>query len=151
MKTLKGRQVATIHNNVAYDQRTGCRAPGSYTVNVNLTRVERASGFCPGMCVYRPGGCELHAGWGVRTHDGPPELQCHPHPTIAPGQSFNLCSEFAEVAGCMPFGYPGAVNGNLNNMKSIGDGSTVTFTPTVNALGATGKFTYRVTKRANYL
>ena len=151
VKTLKGRQVATIHNNVAYDQRTGCRAPASYTVDVNLTRVERASGFCLACAfIARVDASIMQAGvFGPTT--GAQSFNVTRTRTIAPGQSFNLCSEFAELASCMPFGYPGAVNGNLNNLKSIGDGSTVTFTPTVNALGAAGKFTYRVSKRANYL
>lgn len=151
VKTLKGRQVATIHNNVSYDNRAGCRLPASYSLDFNLTRVERSSGFCL-ACVFiaRVDASVMQTGvFGPST--GPMNFNVTRTRTLAPGQKLDLCSEFAELAGCMPFGYPGAVSGNVNNLKSIGDGQTVTFTPTVNALGAAGKFTYRITKRVNYL
>jgi hypothetical protein len=71
--------------------------------------------------------------------------------SLSPGQKFDLCSEFDVTKGCMPFGYPGAVSGNLNNMRSLNDGVEATFAPTINSFGASGKFTYKVRKRANYL
>ncbi len=151
VKTLKGRQVATIHNNVSYDNRSGCRPPASYTVGVTLTRVERTSGFCL-ACAFlaRVDASVMQIGvFGPTT--GPQNFNVSRSRTIAPGQKFDLCSEFAELARCGSYGYPGAVNGNLNNLKSIPDGGTVTTTFTVPALGAEGKFTYRVSKRANYL
>lgn len=50
----------------------------------------------------------------------------------------------------MPFGYPGAANGNLNNLKGIGDDSEATITTNMNAIGASASFTWRVRKNVNY-
>lgn len=155
VKTLKGRQVATIHNNVLYDERSACQAPKSYSLDVTLTRVERQSGFCLACAfttyVKRSGTLPSTFETGVfGPSTGPKSYNNRKSFTLAPGQGLEVCSEFAEGATCMPFGYPGAVNGNLNNMKQLTDGSEQTFTNTVNAVGAAGRFTWKAKKVANY-
>jgi len=155
VKTLKGREVATIHNNVVYDDRGGCTPPKNYSVDVTLTRVERESGFCL-SCIFTTyikglGGLPSTFQTGVfGPSTGAKTYSTKKSVSLSPGQSMEVCSEFDTGASCMPFGYPGAVNGNLNNMKSIGDGREVTFTPTVNAARASGKFTWKVRKEAHY-
>ena len=150
VKTLNGRQTATVHDNVLYDERAACAPPTSYRLDITLTRVERTSGFCL-ACAYlsRVGGSVLRAGvMGPTT--GPRTFSDSRQYSLAPGQKIDLCSEFDTGARCMPFGYPGAVDGNLNNMKLMTDNVERTFTLPVQALGAEGLFTYRVRKRANY-
>lgn len=155
VKTLKGRQVATIHNNVLYDERSACEAPKSYSLDVTLTRVERTSGFCL-SCVFttyvkRSGALPSTFQTGVfGPSTGPMNFNNRKSFNLAPGQGLEVCSEFDTGASCMPFGYPGAVNANLNNMKNLTSGSEATLTNSVNALGAAGKFTWKVKKVANY-
>jgi hypothetical protein len=156
VRTLKGREVATIHDDVVYDMRDGCRPPASYTVDVTLTRVERRSGFCL-ACVFsswigRPGAPSATLQTGVfGPSTGPMSFNTSRTVTLAPGQKLDLCSSFDITQACAPYGYPGAVNGNLNNMKTLDDGREATRTVDVNTTGASGRFTYRVRKRANYL
>ncbi len=154
VKTLNGKQVAKIHNNVNYDQRNACSAPKTYSLEATLTRVEKTSGFCL-ACVFTT----YIKGQGVPStfqtgvfgpSTGPKSFSTTKSVTLAPGQSISVCSEFDTGAFCMPFGYPGAVNGNLNNMKNLTSGSTRTLTNNVNALGASSKFTWRFKKTANY-
>jgi hypothetical protein len=71
--------------------------------------------------------------------------------SLAPGQKFDLCSYFDTGGGCLGFGYPGAIQASLNNMRAVNHGSTTTFTPQISAAGAAGKFTYRVKKTAHWL
>ncbi len=155
VKTLKGRQVATIHNNVLYDERSACEAPKSYSLDVTLTRVERTSGFCL-SCLFttyvkRSGTLPSTFQTGVfGPSTGPKTFSTSKSFTLAPGQGLEVCSEFDTGAACMPFGYPGAVNGNLNNMKQLTSGNEATFTNSVSALGATGRFTWKAKKVANY-
>jgi hypothetical protein len=155
VKTLKGRQAATIHNNVLYDERSACAPPKSYSLDVTLTRVERASGFCL-SCIFttyvkRSGTLFSTFQTGVfGPGTGPKTYNNKKSFTLAPGQGLEICNEFDTGASCMPFGYPGAVNGNLNNMKQMTSGTERTFTNTVNALGASGKFTWKAKKVANY-
>jgi hypothetical protein len=156
VRTLKGRETATIYDNVLYDEREGCKAPASYTVDLTLTRVERTSGFCLSCSftaeIRYPGGTVptfMRVGvFGPTT--GPIALSDRRTVSLSPGQSFSLCSTFDGSAACMPFGYPGAVSGSTNNMKSLTHATNRTFTPTVNATGAAGKFTYTVRKTARF-
>jgi len=154
VKTLKGRQVATIHSDVTYDERAGGRPPTSYGVDVTLTRVEKTSGFCL-ACAFTtyikglgPSSTFQTGVFGPNT--GPKNFSTKKTVTLAPGQSMQLCAEFDINSFCMPFGYPGAVNGNLNNMKNLNDGVEGTFTNTVNTTGASAKFTWKVKKSAHY-
>jgi hypothetical protein len=156
VRSLKGRETATIYNDIVYDERGGCKLPSSYTVEVTLTRVERSSGFCLACSfsaeIRYPGAIlpvVMRAGvFGPAT--GPMTFSDKRTVSLAPTQSFNLCSFFDTGSFCMPFGYPGAVSGNTNNMKSLTSGVTATLSPTANAPGAAGKFTYSVKKTAHF-
>jgi hypothetical protein len=156
VKTLKGRETATIYDDVVYDERGGCKAPASYSVDVTLTRVEKASGFCASCGfsaeIHRPGQIIptiMRTGVFFPT-TGPMTFSDKRSVSLAPGQKFDLCSYFDSGSGCLPFGYPGAVSANVNNMKLFDNGVNTTFTPQINALGAAGKFTYTVKKTANF-
>ncbi len=157
VKTLKGRETATIYDDVAYDERGGCREPASYGVDVTLTRVERTSGFCLACSftaeIRQPGQVIptiMRTGvFGPST--GPMTFSDRRSVSLAPGQKFDLCSLFDTGGFCMPFGYPGAVAASLNNMKLMNNAVNTTFTSAVNAAGAAGKFTYTVRKTANFL
>jgi len=154
VKTLKGRDVATIHNDVSFDARSGCAAPRNYTVDVTLTRVEKTSGFCL-ACLYTTyiKGMGLPSTFQTGVFGpttGPQNFSNHKSVSLSPGQSMSVCSEFDVAAACMPFGYPGAVSGSTNNMKALADRSEATFTSSVNSVGASARFTWKVKKSANY-
>jgi hypothetical protein len=110
VRSLKGRETATIYNDITYEERGGCKPPISYTVDVTLTRVERTSGFCL-ACMFSadirfPGGTAtiLRSGvFGPAT--GPMTFSDSRTVTLAPGQSFNLCSNFGSGSSCAAYGY----------------------------------------------
>jgi hypothetical protein len=155
VKTLNTRETATIYDDVVFLERQGCEAPASYTVGVTLTRVERTGGFCL-ACVFiaeirRSGVLPAIMRTGVfGPATGPYTFSDSRTVTLGPGQRMDVCSSFDTAALCAPFGYPGAVAASQNNLPGIPNGSTATRTSDVSALGAAGRFTYRVSKTANF-
>lgn len=157
VKTLKGRQAATIYDDVVYNERGGCSAPVSYTVRVAFNRVTRTSGFCAACVVsaeiQQPGAPLSILGAGVLT----PFEQTLNYTnatrtmTLAPTQKFELWSHLDTGGQGLQFGYPGgAVAGGVNQMKLMTSGADRTFTVNVNAIGAGGQFTYTIRKTANF-
>lgn len=155
VRTLKGRETATIFNDVVYDERGGCDEPTSYSVNVRFTRVERTSGTCLACAfaaeIRQPGALPSIMQAGViGPTTGPLTFNVSRNMTLAPGQKFDVCSEFDTSAACGPFGYPGAVTASLNNMRLLNNGVDRTTTQDISALGAAARFTYVVRKTANF-
>lgn len=156
VRTMNGQQRATIHDDVTYLERQGCEAPTSYTVNVNLTKVEHMGGTCS-PCLFsseirRSGAAHSIIRGGAfqwpfldpKTYDDSRTL------SLAPGQRFRLVSAFGIGSFSMVFGYPGAVSASTNNMPLLSNGQWRTLTANANALAAEGRFTYRVRKTANW-
>jgi hypothetical protein len=155
VKTLNTREPATIYDDVVYLERQGCEQPTSYTVGVTLTRVERTSGFCLACNfvaeIRRSGVLPTIMRVGVfGPTTGPFTFSDSRTVTLAPGQRMDVCSSFDTTTACAAYGYPGAVSASLNNLPGIANGSTSTRTAAVDGLGAAGRFTYRVSKTANF-